>query len=181
SIMPRRMSGRIVNCCCVPALDLDGRRAVITHVWTSSVDSALGARRNWGLPGQSACFDPPQRRHDRETCPVPLPGRAPLTLSFGSHGPKLPTRSDMLPRRWRTLVQPWKGHYYQTCIQARVMASAAWLDCCHVPSGSGLPDFSGQRTFMGLYADEFRLWFPRADITAINRRRNPHTDGGPAG
>lgn len=153
---------------CPGRFDFGGRlTAAITHIWVSSAESVVNGRHNWGLPKRQAHFETVSRADGHETVQVQLPEHAPLTLSFTRRGPSLPMRTGILPRAWRTLEQPWHGHYYRTCIRARASARLARLGGYDIPANSGFPDIAGQTPRIGLYAERFDLTFPRAESWPI--------------
>ena len=153
---------------CPGVFDFGERRAAaITHIWVSSMDSVVNGRRNWGLPKRLAHFEILEQTAGRETFRIQLPDHAPLTLSFSQRGPRLPVRTGILPRAWRTLQQPWEGHYYRTCIRARSRARLAQLQDHDIPADSGFPDVRGQKARIGLHADRFQLIFPCAESVPI--------------
>src|SRR5699024_9224735 len=155
---------------CPGMFDMDGQRsAVVTHCWVSSMASAINGRRNWGLPKRVACFESLEQTDARETFRIALPDCPPLTLSFRRYGLRLPMTTSALPRAWRTLVQPWKGHCHRTCIHARGRVCSASLDACRFPPSCGFPDIAGQRRRFGMHAERFQLEFPRAQRTPIRK------------
>lgn len=145
----------------------DRRAAAITHIWVSSTASVVNGRHNWGLPKRLAHFNTIDRSPRGDTVEIQLPEHAPLTLSFRQKGPRLPMRTGILPRAWRTLEQPWEGRYYRTCIRARTRARLATLDDYRIPPDSGFPNITGQKPRIGLHADRFHLTFARAESTPI--------------
>ncbi|GAB3670557.1 acetoacetate decarboxylase family protein [Salinisphaera aquimarina] len=148
--------------------EIGGRRAAaITHIWVSSPASVANGRRNWGLPKEQAVFESAYNADGSETVRVHRDTAPPLSLTFAARGPALPVTTAILPRRWRTLEQPWHGQLYRTAIQARGRARIAALREVSNPAGSGFPDFSEQTRIVTVAASAFELVFPVPTIRTL--------------
>lgn len=137
----------------------------ITRIYVSTELSAVNGRHHWGIPKQTAEFQV-VRKGDAERAIVLRDGLAEVDLSAATVPDSLvlPGVSSLLPRSWRTLCQPWNGHFYYTRLSGWGMVRRArLLDFRTLPHL--FPDVTEGEFVDGFRVEDFRLRFPPAQIS----------------
>lgn len=138
----------------------------ITRIYVSTGESAENGRENWGIPKEVADFAV-ERRGRTERVHVTCEGRtvADLTVGIGRPPlPPLPISALLIPRSWRTLVQPWEGRTYVTTLAGRGVVRPARLLKARIEPEL-FPDLTRGRLLGAVHASSFRLVFPEARIS----------------
>jgi hypothetical protein len=143
-------------------LFLSGSRS-ITRIYVSTEESAVNGRENWGIPKEVAHFAV-ERRGRTEQVRVTLDGRTVADLTVGIGRPPLPITARVLPRSWRTLVQPWEGRTYLTTLEGRGVVRPARLLKARIDPEL-FPDLTRGRLLAAVQASRFHLVFPEPRVT----------------
>lgn len=144
---------------------LDRRRVfTITKIYVSTEASAVNGRENWGIPKEVADFEV-DRRGRTERVIVTREGRTVADLTLGFRELRLGLTAGVLPRSWRTLVQPWEGRTYLTTLEGRGVVHPARLLKARIEPEL-FPDLTRGRVLAGVYTSRFRLLFPPARIVS---------------
>jgi hypothetical protein len=139
------------------------RIARITKIYVSTEASAVNGRGNWGIPKEVADFAV-ERRGRTEQVHVTLEGRTVADLTVGIGRPPFPVTAAVLPRSWRTLVQPWEGRTFVTTLEGRGVVRPARLLKARIDPEL-FPDLTRGRLLAAVQASRFRLVFPEPRIT----------------
>lgn len=146
----------------------DGRRHLtISRILVSTWESVVNGRNNWGIPKDRADFEVEQAldggREDRvrvvsggrEVCELRL-----ATLRFA---PPLPVPGVLLPARFRTLAQSFRGrtYYYAPAAggRARPGRLLSWRFDAEL-----FPDLAAAPVLAAFKIESFRMTFPVADV-----------------
>lgn len=135
----------------------------ITRIYVSTEESAVSGRENWGIPKEVADFAV-ERRGRTEHVHVTLAGRTVADLTVGIGRPPLPVTAALLPRAWRTLVQPWEGRTFRTTLSGRGMVRPARLLKARIDPEL-FPDLTRGRLLAAVHASRFKLLFPEARVS----------------
>jgi len=135
----------------------------ITRIYVSTEESAVNGRYNWGIPKEVADFAV-ERRGRTEQVSVTHEGRTVADLTVGIGRPPLPVTALLIPRSFRTLVQPWEGRTYVTTLEGRGIARPARLLKARIDPEL-FPDLTRGKLLGAVHASRFRLVFPAARIS----------------
>lgn len=138
-------------------LFLSGFRT-ITRIYVSTEESAVNGRENWGIPKEVADFAV-ERRGRTEQVRVTSEGRTVADLTVGIGRPPLPVTAALIPRSFRTLVQPWEGRTYVTTLAGRGVIRPARLLKARIDPEL-FPDLTRGRLLGAVHASRFRLILP---------------------
>lgn len=144
---------------------LDRRRVFsITKIYVSSEASAVNGRENWGIPKEVADFEV-DRRGRTERVVVTLGGRTVADLTLGFRRFSLRVGAGMLPRSWRTLLQPAEGRTLITTLEGRGVLHPARLLKARIDPEL-FPDLTRGRVLAAVHASSFHLLLPPARIVS---------------
>lgn len=142
---------------------LDRRRVFsVTKIYVSSEASAVNGRENWGIPKEVADFEV-DRRGRTERVIVTHGGRTVADLTLGFRRLSLPVSAAVLPRSWRTLLQPAQGRTFITTLEGRGTVHPATLLKARIDPEL-FPDLTQGRELAAVHASRFHLLFPPARI-----------------
>lgn len=139
-------------------LFLSGFRT-ITRIYVSSEESAVNGRENWGIPKEVADFEVERRGRTEQVRVTTLEGRTVADLTVGIGRPPLPVTAALIPRSFRTLVQPWEGRTYVTTLAGRGVIRPARLLKARIDPEL-FPDLTRGRLLGAVHASRFRLILP---------------------
>lgn len=135
----------------------------ITKIYVSTEESADNGRHNWGIPKEVADFAV-ERRGRTERVHVTQAGRTVADLTVGIGRPPLPVTALLIPRSFRTLVQPWEGRTYVTTLAGRGIVRPARLLKARIDPEL-FPDLTRGKLLGAVQVSRFRLVFPPAQIS----------------
>lgn len=145
---------------------LRGRRRYLTvaKIYVSSEASALAGRANWGLPKELAGFEL-ERRGREERFRVTVAGKLAAELRLRERGLPLPATAALVPRSWKTLLQPWGGRTFLTKLAGTGRVRPARLLAAAVDPEL-FPDLSRGSLLAAAKVTGFRLRFPEPEVAA---------------
>lgn len=135
----------------------------IRKIYVSTEESAVNGRANWGIPKEVADFAV-ERRGRTEHVHVTLGRRTVADLTVGIGHLPVPVTAALLPRAWRTLVQPWEGRTYMTTLSGRGVVRPARLLKARIEPEL-FPDLTRGRLLAAVHASRFKLLFPEARVS----------------
>jgi len=146
----------------------DGRSHLsISRILVSTWDSVVNGRNNWGIPKDRADFDVESGvAGNREECVrVTSEGRELCELRFASLrlAPPLPVHGAVVPARYRTLAQRFRGHTYYYAPRARGWVRPGRLLSWRF-NPELFPDLGDAAVVAVLKVESFRMTFPVARI-----------------
>lgn len=141
------------------------RRWSITRIVVSTTASVVAGRQNWGIPKSLADFDVRRAADGAERVRVRQDGRTLAELRFSAPGLRLPADGALLPDAWRRLVQYRDGRRYRFTPRAR--GPLYWTRLLELRTdGKHFPELGTERVLAAAAADDFRLEFPVAEVSA---------------
>jgi Acetoacetate decarboxylase (ADC) len=140
-----------------------GRRCLtVPKIYVSTESSALAGRANWGLPKELAGFDL-ERQGKVERFRITVAGKLAVDLRLEDRGLALPVGTALVPRSWRTLLQPWGGRTYLTTLKGRGrLRPARLLEAAVDPEL--FPDLTRGHLLAAVKVVDFRMRFPAAEV-----------------
>lgn len=131
----------------------------ITKIYVSTMESVVNGQNNWGIPKELADFSFEQTGRQQERILVSKAGQTIADCSFRSGTLPLPINTKLLPRKMKTVAQPWGEQLIYTTPEASgsaLMASmtAAEFDPQH------FPDLKQVRILAVTRTRNFKMRFP---------------------
>ena len=137
-----------------------GKHYSIGDIFVDSTKSLVGGQQNWGIPKALGDFEFETR--DGQVGASLSFDRTRLELNGRTAGPAFPVTSAW----WSpTLVQQRDGQFFWT--RPGMRGRCRWLRIHrNTQSGDGVPDITGENVLVALYAEQFEMTFPPAEIAA---------------
>ena len=144
----------------------DGTRYSISKIYVSSMESVVNGQNNWGIPKELADFDFAVQDDGSERIRINLAGELIADCRFSSRRPGIPVTTSILPKKFRTVAQQWKGEVFYTSPQARSKLKLARLQDARF-NADLVPDLNQVKVLAVTKADEMVMQFPEALVSPI--------------
>ena len=133
----------------------------IPNIYVSSADSVINGQRNWGIPKTLATFSITRLSKFEERIQAAAGNKPILDIVLRAGRLNLPFSVQLLPRRFRTISQPWQGEWLSTTLQASGSITRATLDTVWVDPRQ-FPNFENCSLLAAVKANKFQLNLPDA-------------------
>jgi len=143
-----------------------GSRYSISKIYVSSMESVVNGQNNWGIPKELADFDFSLREDGLEHIRISLAGQLIADCRFSSSGPGIPVTTSLVPGKFRTVVQHWKGKLLHTSPRARSKLKMARMKKAKF-NDVLFPDLNQVKVLAVFKADDMTMQFPEALLSSI--------------
>ena len=139
----------------------DGGRYSISKIYVSSMESVVNGQNNWGIPKELADFDFTVQGDGLEHIRISLAGQLIADCHFSSSRLGIPVTTSLLPKKFRTVAQNWKGKLFYTSPRARSTLKLARLRDAGF-NAELFPDLNRVKVLGVFKADDMTMQFPEA-------------------
>ncbi|MDJ0837049.1 MAG: acetoacetate decarboxylase family protein [Acidobacteriota bacterium] len=152
----------------IPGLFHYGRRRhpTISNIYVSTWDSIVNGHVNWGIPKVHADFHIEAEADGSRRVQVSRENKPFVSLHLRSRGPRIPVHTALAPKGLRTVVQPYRGRFYRTCLSGSGRIQPTRLLAAEVDDAL-FPDFTDSKLLAAVRVTDFTLRFPMPHVEDI--------------